>query len=80
MPLFVVIVVVIVAVFFTVVVVKCQCTNTVSIQLLKDYTVHVYILTRSLISSLCIEWTPAMKGVGVLRTSNNEDGKTGIYT
>ena len=44
------------------------------------HLIYADVLTRSFISSLCIEWTPAMKGVGVLSTSSNDDGNTGIYT
>ena len=38
------------------------------------------LLTRSLSSSLCMELTPAMKGVGVFNTSRRGEGRIGMYT
>lgn len=36
--------------------------------------------TRSAVSSAREEWTPAIKGVGVFRTSYSGAGKIGTYT
>ena len=37
-------------------------------------------LTKSMTWSLREAWTPAMKGVGVLSTSNSDTGSMGMYT